>query len=110
MAATTISASPKYCLTCSIGVLEWTTVTLASAFVSKLATGFPTISDLPKTTADFPSTSTPDTFNKCIIPFGVQGINFGSPPFLDNSPTLKGPNPSTSLSDKTAFVTFVSSI
>ena len=86
------------------GVLEWHTVTVASAFSRRYETGLPTISLRPRTTALFPRTSTLDSSRSSMTPFGVQGIKYGFPLRFASSPTLIVWKPSTSLKGDTAEV------
>ena len=60
-------------------VLLWHTVTVADAFSSIIATGLPTISDRPSTTACCPLTGTPLRFRISIIPAGVHGASAARP-------------------------------
>ncbi|KAH3661209.1 hypothetical protein OGAPHI_006616 [Ogataea philodendri] len=83
-------------------------VTVQLAFFSRAATGVPTMSERPITTACLPANCTPVCSNKRMHPLGVQGRNSGFPSFFDSSPTLYLSNPSTSFSVATLLVILTS--
>lgn len=69
-------------------VLLWHWVTVASLFLSMTATGLPTMSLLPRTTARRPSIETPVDSSKRITPVGVHGANKGSEAREERCPML----------------------
>ena len=74
---------------------EWHVVTVAFCASSRLATGLPTRSERPTTTASAPSSSTSWRRSSSITPDGVQGRSPGRP--LASRPAEIGVRPSTSL-------------
>jgi len=69
-------------------VLLWHWVTVASLFLSMAATGLPTMSLLPRTTARVPSIGTPVDSSKRMTPAGVHGANSGSEAREERCPML----------------------
>ena len=69
-------------------VLLWHWVTVASLFLSMAATGLPTMSLLPRTTARKPSTETPVDSSKRMTPVGVHGANKGTEAREERCPML----------------------
>lgn len=69
-------------------VLLWHWVTVASLFLSMAATGLPTMSLLPNTTARRPSGETPVDSSKRMTPAGVHGANKGSEAREERCPIL----------------------
>ena len=105
MAATRMSALRQ--TSGRLRVREWQTVTVALAFSSSMATGFPTMSLRPTTTAFCPSMGILLRRRTSITPLGVQGTSPGR--CVDKLPTFTGWNPSTSFSGDTASNTFFES-
>jgi hypothetical protein len=70
------------------------------------AAGMPTTLLRPKTTACFPSISTPDLNSNSMQAFGVHETKRGARPCMANLPTFIGWKPSTSFSMLTAPTTF----
>ncbi|KAH3662839.1 hypothetical protein OGATHE_004415 [Ogataea polymorpha] len=91
-----------------LAVRLWHIVTVQLAFLSSAATGVPTMSERPITTACLPASSMPVCSSSLMHPFGVHGKNNGSPSFLASSPILYLSNPSTSFSVATLLVTLTS--
>ncbi|OQB74635.1 MAG: hypothetical protein BWX90_00197 [bacterium ADurb.Bin132] len=85
-AATTIS--PSLTTPGRSAVFEWQTVTVQFFESSNIETGFPTIFDLPITTALFPARIAPYLSRRAIIPAGVAGRKTGEP--MESLPTLYG--------------------
>mmetsp|Transcript_15182 Transcript_15182/g.45779 ORF Transcript_15182/g.45779 Transcript_15182/m.45779 type:complete len:373 (+) Transcript_15182:227-1345(+) len=102
-AAITTSASRQ--ISAPLGVLECTTVTVASWPCSRRAAGVPTMLDRPTTTARLPDSSTPALFKSSMHPLGVHATKAGSRPRMARRPMLSGPKPSTSLSPEMASST-----
>src|ERR671922_2228789 len=76
-------------------VREWQVVTVALAASSSAASGLPTRSERPTTTASAPSSATSCLRSSSITPCGVQGRSPGRP--FASSPVAIGVSPSTSL-------------
>ncbi len=76
-------------------VREWHIVTVALRASSICATGLPTRSERPTTTASAPSSSTPYRSSSSMHPAGVHGRSPGRP--FASSPAETGVSPSTSL-------------
>jgi hypothetical protein len=65
-------------ISCTFFVRLWHWVTVASLLRSMAATGLPTMSDRPSTTAWRPAMGTPVASMSLMTPAGVQGLNRGS--------------------------------
>ena len=77
-------------------VREWAMVTVQSACSSSCATGRPTSTERPSTTARLPDRSPSASRSRIMQPSGVQGRSAGRP--LASRPALISVRPSTSLS------------
>ena len=89
-------------------VREWQIVTVACRCRRSSATGLPTMSLRPITTAFAPSSSTPYSSSSASTPSGVPGTCAGVP--ARSRPALTGWKPSTSLTGSTARITRPSSM
>src|SRR5437667_282169 len=69
-------------------VFEWQTVTVALPLISSIATGLPTISLRPTTTASWPAIGMPLRLRISMIPAGVHGTKPGR--CVERKPTFTG--------------------
>ena len=81
MAAMMMSACRVTASRSRVRVWQTDTVALAPSdrCISRLATGFPTILERPRTTTFCPAGSKPDRISICCMPDGVAGMNRGLP-------------------------------
>ena len=84
-------------------VREWHTVTVACRCSNRAASGLPTMSLRPMTTARRPSMGMPFRSSSSMMPEGVPGTRAGR--FCTSRPTLTGWKPSTSLAGSMASKT-----